>query len=222
MTRSLRLDTPLGPMTLTASERAIVGLHFGEKIPAGSEPVAGERLVIGRLPVADVQEHAAREHAAREYSAAEGRPASKEGITFSEEEITALLRHAAGELDEYFTGRRCAFTLPLGPRGTEFQQRVWKALESIPYGQTRSYRQIAEQIGSPHAFRAVGMANNHNPIAILIPCHRVIGSDGSMTGYAAGIGIKEQLLAFERRNTPSAGGKPFAVGTTDNNPPGGI
>ncbi|MFU0831916.1 MAG: Methylated-DNA--protein-cysteine methyltransferase [Oscillospiraceae bacterium] len=115
-----------------------------------------------------------------------------------------LTDRAAAEIQEYFIGKRKQFDLPLSPRGTEFQKRVWHALQSIPYGETRSYRQIAEQIGSPKAYRAVGMANNKNPIAILIPCHRVIGSDGSLIGYAAGLDIKSRLLALEQENRTCA------------------
>ena len=113
------------------------------------------------------------------------------------EEETPLLEQAKQQLAEYFAGRRQVFDLPLRVQGTPFQQRVWAALREIPYGQTRSYKQIAEQIGSPNASRAVGMANNRNPIAILIPCHRVIGADGSLTGYAGGLAAKERLLALE-------------------------
>lgn len=111
---------------------------------------------------------------------------------------TELTDRAASEIEEYLSGKRTRFDLPLSPEGTAFQKRVWNALLDIPYGETRSYRQIAERAGSPKAFRAVGMANNHNPIAILIPCHRVIGSDGSLVGYAAGLEIKKRLLALER------------------------
>ena len=110
-----------------------------------------------------------------------------------------MLRETARQLREYFAGERRTFTLPLAPHGSEFQKKVWAALRTIPYGETRTYKQIAEQIGHNLAFRAVGMANNRNPIGILIPCHRVIGYDGKMTGYAAGSGIKEQLLALETR-----------------------
>lgn len=111
-----------------------------------------------------------------------------------------LIDRAAAEIQEYLNGKRTLFDLPISPRGTDFQKRVWHALRSIPYGETRSYRQIAEQIGSPKAYRAVGMANNKNPVAILIPCHRVIGSDGSLVGYAAGLDIKGRLLALEQAN----------------------
>lgn len=113
-------------------------------------------------------------------------------------ESSPLLRLACGQLHEYFAGRRREFDLPLAPRGTEFQRLVWKALRAIPYGETRSYGQIAWAIGRPRACRAVGLANNRNPIAIIVPCHRVIGSNGSLTGYAAGLPVKAALLALEK------------------------
>jgi len=114
---------------------------------------------------------------------------------------TELTDRAAAEIAEYLAGKRTRFDLPLNPGGTPFQKRVWNALLTIPFGETRSYRQIAEQAGSQKAFRAVGMANNHNPIAILIPCHRVIGSDGSLVGYAAGLEMKKRLLALEQNRS---------------------
>ncbi|MCX2779890.1 methylated-DNA--[protein]-cysteine S-methyltransferase [Microbulbifer thermotolerans] len=110
---------------------------------------------------------------------------------------SALTDSAAGQLEEYFTGKRREFDLPLCPRGTDFQCRVWEALQRIPYGETRSYRQQAEAMGNPKSVRAVARANGANPIAIVIPCHRVIGADGSLTGYAGGLDIKARLLALE-------------------------
>lgn len=110
---------------------------------------------------------------------------------------TPLLLQAKAQLSEYFAGTRQEFTLPLSPKGTPFQQKVWAALQTIPYGQTRSYGEIARQIGSPKAARAVGMANHHNPIAILIPCHRVVGQNGALTGYAGGLERKKALLQLE-------------------------
>ncbi|MCH5353141.1 MAG: methylated-DNA--[protein]-cysteine S-methyltransferase [Acutalibacter sp.] len=112
---------------------------------------------------------------------------------------TKLLSRAREELREYFAGKRREFTLPLAPKGTEFQRRVWEALLTIPYGETRSYGEIAALIGSPKASRAVGSANHRNPISIFIPCHRVIGADGSLTGYGGGLEVKRALLAIERK-----------------------
>lgn len=155
MKRSLQIDTPLGTMTITASERSIIEVRFCTEPPVGSLPC-------------------------------------------SEAKAPELLRQAARELKEYFAGERQRFTVPLAPQGSEFQKKVWDALQTIPYGETRTYKDIAIQIGHNLSYRAVGMANNRNPIAILIPCHRVIGYDGKLTGYAAGIGIKERLLDLEK------------------------
>lgn len=110
---------------------------------------------------------------------------------------TPLLCRGRQELWEYLAGERRDFDLPLHPRGTPFQRRVWQALGDIPYGQTRTYAQIARAVDSPRGFRAVGMANHRNPIPILIPCHRVVGSGGALTGYAGGLELKKALLALE-------------------------
>lgn len=110
---------------------------------------------------------------------------------------TSLLLEGERQLLEYLSGQRRVFTLPLSPQGTPFQKRVWQALEVIPWGETRTYRDIAQAVGSPRGFRAVGMANHHNPIPIFIPCHRVVGADGSLTGYAGGLALKQALLALE-------------------------
>lgn len=110
---------------------------------------------------------------------------------------TPLLLEGKRQLDEYFAGTRQSFDLPMTPAGTEFQKNVWTALTQIPYGETRSYGEIATQIGNPKASRAVGMANNRNPLPILIPCHRVIGADGKLVGYAGGLGVKVFLLGVE-------------------------
>lgn len=105
------------------------------------------------------------------------------------------------QLNAYFAGDLTDFDIELDLRGTEFQQRVWKALLTIPYGETRSYGEIAEQIGAPGSARAVGLANGHNPIAIIVPCHRVIGASGSLTGYGGGLGRKKTLLELEKSRT---------------------
>ena len=102
------------------------------------------------------------------------------------------------ELDEYFAGKRRDFTIPLDLRGTDFQLACWRALLNIPYGETCSYADIARAIGHPRAFRAVGMSNNRNPVAIIVPCHRVIASGGSLCGYGGGLDIKRNLLDLER------------------------
>ena len=113
---------------------------------------------------------------------------------------TALLREAAKQLREYLAGTRREFGLPLAPRGTDFQKAVWSALREIPYGETRSYGEIAARVGNPRACRAVGMANHRNPIAVFIPCHRVVGADGGLTGYAGGLACKERLLRLEKQD----------------------
>ena len=112
---------------------------------------------------------------------------------------TELIKNAGEQLLEYLGGSRTTFDLPLNPNGTEFQKKVWNALCDIPYGETRSYKQVAEAIGNNKASRAVGMANNKNPIMIIIPCHRVVGSNGSLVGYAGGLDVKEKLLFLENK-----------------------
>jgi len=116
-------------------------------------------------------------------------------------EETAACRQ---ELEEYFTGQRTRFSVPLDLRGTPFQKLCWQALLEIPYGETRSYAEIARFIGRPRACRAVGLANHDNPVVIIVPCHRVIGSDGRLTGYGGGLDVKRRLLDFERQHS-SAG-----------------
>lgn len=148
MTHRHTLRSPLGPLTLTAADRALVRLDFGGTPDTDAPP-------------------------------------------------TPLLREAARQIDEYFAGLRRQFSLPLAPDGTPFRQEVWRALEAIPHGATRSYAQIAAQVGRPRACRAVGAANHRNPLPILIPCHRVVGSDGTLTGYAGGVDTKRRLLALE-------------------------
>ncbi len=108
-----------------------------------------------------------------------------------------LLCACAAQLREYFEGTRQYFDLPLSPAGTDFQHSVWYALKRIPFGKLRSYSDIAREIGKPRAVRAVGAANGRNPLPIIVPCHRVIGSDGSLTGFAGGLDMKKQLLALE-------------------------
>jgi methylated-DNA-[protein]-cysteine S-methyltransferase len=114
---------------------------------------------------------------------------------------TPILAEAAQQLKEYFDGKRHKFNLPLAPEGTDFMKRVWKALLTIPYGETRSYKEVAMMTGNVKACRAVGMANNRNPISIIIPCHRVIGTNGDLVGYGSGLDKKTYLLELERKES---------------------
>jgi methylated-DNA-[protein]-cysteine S-methyltransferase len=111
---------------------------------------------------------------------------------------TPLIKNAALQLKEYFEGKTKIFDLPLSLNGTDFQLKVWKALQNLPYGETRSYGELAALAGNPRASRAIGMANNRNPIPVIIPCHRIIGSDGNLTGYAGGLELKQKLLELEK------------------------
>ena len=112
-----------------------------------------------------------------------------------------ILNRAEQELNRYFAGRLTKFSVPIDLRGTQFQVQVWEALLAIPFGQTRTYGELAKQLGNPQASRAVGAANGKNPISIIVPCHRVIGSTGKLTGFAGGLENKAQLLELERRTT---------------------
>ena len=120
------------------------------------------------------------------------------------EQSTPFLCSVALKINEYLDGKRKEFDIPLKFYGTDFQVLVWKSLLTIPYGETRSYREIAEQVGKVKAWRAVGMANHWNPIAIVVPCHRVIGADGSLTGFAGGLALKRRLLEMEKSGVPLA------------------
>jgi len=142
-------NSPIGPLTLIASDRGLVALEFGKK----KHPECVED--------------------------------AKRLATYRK------------QLDEYFCGKREQFTIPLDIRGTDFQKRCWQELLKIPYGETRSYRDIAQAIGNRNAVRAVGLANGQNPIAIIVPCHRVIASDGTLCGYGGGLHVKEELLRLE-------------------------
>ena len=115
---------------------------------------------------------------------------------------TPLLERAEGQILEYLNGQRQVFDLPLSPVGTQFQQTVWKALLDIPYGETESYGELAARLGCPGGARAVGLANRNNPLPILIPCHRVVGAKGQLTGYAGGVELKQALLALEYEKNP--------------------
>ncbi|MBZ5576819.1 MAG: methylated-DNA--[protein]-cysteine S-methyltransferase [Acidobacteriia bacterium] len=136
------------------------------------------------------------ERGLRELQFAKGRTPPAVVATWKNDD--AFLREPVRQLRAFFAGELHRFDLALEPEGTEFQQRVWSALQEIPFGETVSYGELARRIGNPSASRAVGLANGSNPIAILIPCHRVIGSDGKLTGYGGGLENKRWLLDFER------------------------
>lgn len=124
------------------------------------------------------------------------------GIQFApskKRDTNEVLAKATRELEEYFAGKRTRFTLPLAFSGTKLQEKVWRALAEIPFGETRSYGDIAKKVGAPRAFRAVGGCNNRNPLPIVLPCHRVIGKDGSLTGFGGGIPTKQWLLDHESK-----------------------
>jgi methylated-DNA-[protein]-cysteine S-methyltransferase len=151
-------DTPVGPLTLVADDRALTGLYMTDQRHRPPLETFGPRTDPGE----------------------------------------PLYARAIAQLQAYFRGELTTFDLPLAPRGTPFQRRVWAALCDIPYGATRSYGQLAALLGAPSAARAVGLANGRNPVGIVIPCHRVIGANGSLTGYGGGLDRKRRLLAFER------------------------
>ncbi|CZQ88453.1 ogt: methylated-dna--[protein]-cysteine s-methyltransferase [Trichococcus palustris] len=123
----------------------------------------------------------------------------KKEMASMEEKDTPLLLEADRQLQEYFRGKRQTFDLPLAAQGTPFQMKVWEALRQVPYGETRSYKEIAAAVDNPKGMRAIGMANNRNPIAIITPCHRVIGTNGKLVGYAGGLALKGYLLDLEAK-----------------------
>jgi O-6-methylguanine DNA methyltransferase len=161
------MESNIGPLFLAASHRGLVALEFDARLP-------GQQSI--RPNPRDLREE-------------------KRGFIF--EESSGKLRPYVAELEEYFSGKRREFSFPLDLRGTDFQRACWRALLAIPYGETRTYADIARAVGKPNAFRAVGMANNRNPIAIVVPCHRVISSDGTLCGYGGGLDVKRKLLERE-------------------------
>lgn len=180
------IETPCGALTIECDTRAVTAIRFGcgaaETAASGfRKPDAGKQ----RAEETDVRVSDAETSDAVEADAA----------------ATAarrLLSQAVRELEEYFAGERREFTFPTAAAGTPFQRLVWEALREIPYGETRTYGEIARRIGHPGAARAVGQANNRNPLPIVVPCHRVIGASGTLTGYAGGLDVKERLLELER------------------------
>ena len=172
------LDTPVGRLLLARDEAGVRQIHFSNGADPRN-PVVGADLKVG--------------------------PYVREGSVGADLQVgpsavrdDAAFEDVVAQLTEYFEGRRRQFDLPLAPQGTPFQQRVWSALLDIPYGETISYGELASRIGQKSASRAVGLANGSNPLPIVIPCHRVIGANGKLTGYGGGLAIKERLLAHER------------------------
>src|ERR1700676_103809 len=161
------MESAIGPLFLAVSGRGLVALEFDVRLA-------------GQQSIRPNPRHLREE---------------KRGLTF--EDSASLTRSYVNELEEYFAGKRREFTFPLDLRGTDFQLACWRALLAIPYGETRSYADIARAVGKPNAFRAVGMANNRNPVAIVVPCHRVIASDGTLCGYGGGLDLKRKLLELE-------------------------
>jgi O-6-methylguanine DNA methyltransferase len=165
------LESAIGPLFVAVSKKGLVALEFDARLPGQQSIRPNPR------------------HLREEKGEAKGE------VAF--EESADATRDYFAELEEYFAGKRREFTFPLDLRGTDFQLACWRALLAIPYGETRSYADIARAIGRPHACRAVGMANNRNPVAIVVPCHRVIASDGTLCGYGGGLDIKRRLLELE-------------------------
>jgi methylated-DNA-[protein]-cysteine S-methyltransferase len=198
----LTVDSPVGPLTLVASRGKLAELQ----LPTSAGSASGH----GRAGSAGEQERAGSGGQGPAGSGGGHGPALSgggQGPALSADgqgpeagsTDSAVLAAAASQLRAYFAGELTSFDLPLGPEGTPFQQKVWAALREIPYGVTASYGELAERIGQRSASRAVGLANGRNPIAIVVPCHRVIGSDGSLTGYGGGLDRKRFLLDLERR-----------------------
>ena len=161
------MESAIGPLFLAASGRGLVALEFDVRLP-------------GQQSIRPNPRHLREE---------------KKGFTF--EDSASVMLPYVNEINEYFARKRREFSFPLDLRGTEFQLACWRALLAIPYGETRSYADIARAVGKPNAFRAVGMANNRNPMAIVVPCHRVIASDGGLCGYGGGLEVKRKLLELE-------------------------
>jgi methylated-DNA-[protein]-cysteine S-methyltransferase len=170
---STTVTSLVGPLFLAASRQGLVALEFDARTP-GQQSIRPNPRDLRR----------------------EALPQAK-GPKFAFEESPDVLRPYVEQLDEYFSGQRREFTFPLDLRGTDFQLACWRALLAIPYGETRTYADIARAVDKPTAFRAVGMANNRNPVAIVVPCHRVIASDGTLCGYGGGLEVKRKLLELE-------------------------
>jgi methylated-DNA-[protein]-cysteine S-methyltransferase len=177
----------VGPLFLAASDRGLVALEFDARLP-------GQQTI--RPNPRDLRsEKRCSENQRSESHRSEHQRAEANGVRF--EESASAMQLYVRELEEYFAGQRRRFTFALDLRGTDFQLACWRTLLAIPYGETRTYGDIARAVCRPHGFRAVGRANNRNPVAIVVPCHRVIASDGTLCGYGGGLDIKRKLLELE-------------------------
>jgi O-6-methylguanine DNA methyltransferase len=169
---STTVVSPVGPLFMAASDLGLVALEFDARLP-------GQQTI--RPNPRDLR--------------AENRSQNGKAVRF--EESASAMRAYVQQLEEYFGGERREFTFALDLRGSDFLRACWQALLAIPYGETRTYADIARAVGRPQGFRAVGMANNRNPVAIIVPCHRVIASDGTLCGYGGGLDVKRKLLELE-------------------------
>ncbi len=188
-----RVDSPLGPVLLAAGAAGLIRIAFEQGEPAPERPAAWQRLAGANA------DGTMTGLVAEPRVAAGAMPTAEPGAAAATWTAEGILRRAARQIQEYFAGTRREFDLPLAPGGNPFQQRVWTLLRGIPYGQTRSYGELARRLGRPGAARAVGSANARNPLPIVVPCHRVIGADGKLTGYYGGLRLKAFLLELERR-----------------------
>lgn len=196
-----RVDSPLGPVLLAAAAAGLKRIAFEHGEPAPERPA--EWLALPGAEAEGTVAPAAGPGATTGASTA-GASAVEAGSANGAASAAGILHQAARQITEYFAGARRDFDLPLAPDGNPFQQRVWSLLRGIPYGQTRSYGELARHLGRPGAARAVGSANARNPLPIVVPCHRVIGADGTLTGYAGGLRLKAFLLELERRGGGAA------------------
>ena len=173
-------NSPIGILKISEADGKITNLSLHQKI----SDIASDIISGANLQQNQQQRNRQERHRQMQYSNGQS---------------SQLLQKACQQLDEYFQGKRRQFDLPLGYAGTPFQESVWRELQNIPYGETRSYEDIAVRIGNPKAVRAVGQANNRNPILLMIPCHRVIHKNGDISGFACGIETKKYLLKLEGR-----------------------
>ncbi|GHU43789.1 hypothetical protein FACS1894111_09970 [Clostridia bacterium] len=198
------MDTKIGILTLVADENALLEISFGNNIPKSKEKqnISVEEQGESSVVLENTLGQQGESSVVLENTLGQQGENSVvlENTLGQQREDSVVLENTVKQLNEYFNGKRKIFDLPLAPKGTEFQQRVWKVLTMIPYGETKAYSEVAALAGNPKASRAVGMANNKNPIAIVIPCHRVIGKNKTLVGYGGGLDKKEYLLKLESEN----------------------